>query len=89
MALNFLNFNEKKTEVMVFGPSGLCEPPPFDLGPLADYFKPTVSNLGFKMDSDFKLDRQISAVVKSSFFHIRQLAKVKPFLTLQHFCSTQ
>ena len=28
MALNFLNFNEKKTEVMVFGPSGSCEPPP-------------------------------------------------------------
>ncbi|XP_076597184.1 uncharacterized protein LOC143326976 [Chaetodon auriga] len=85
MALNFLNFNEKKMEVMVFGPSGPCEPPPVDLGPLAGYVKPTVSNLGFKMDSDFRLDRQISAVVKSSFFQIRQLAKVKPFLAHQHF----
>ena len=37
------------------------------------------------MDSDFKLDRQISAVVKSSFFYIRQLAKVKPLLAQQHF----
>ena len=63
----------------------LVNPPPVDLGILADYLKPTVSNLGFKMDSDFKLDRQISAVVKSSFFHIRQLAKVKPFLAQQHF----
>ena len=27
MSLNFLKFNEKKTEVMVFGPSGSCEPP--------------------------------------------------------------
>ena len=85
MALNFLNFNEKKTEVMVFGPSGLCEPPPVDLGPLAEFTKPTVLNLGFKMDSDFKLDRQISSVVKSSFFQIRQLAKVKPLLAHQHF----
>lgn len=74
MALNFLNFNEKKTEVMVFGPSGLCEPPLL-----------TVSNLGFKMDSDFKLDQLISSVVKSNFFQFRQLAKVKPFLAQQHF----
>ena len=86
MALNFLNFNEKKTEVMVFGPNGSCEPlPPVDLGPLASYVKPTVSNLGVKMDSNFKMDKQISAVVKSSFFHLRQLAKVKPLLTPQHF----
>ena len=84
MALNFLNFNEKKTEVMVFGPHSSCNPPSVDLGPLAQYTKPTVSNLGFKMDSDFKLDRQISAVVKSSFFYLRQLAKVKPILTKKH-----
>lgn len=52
IALNFLHFNEKKTEVMVFGRSGPCEHPPFDLVPLADFLKPTVSNLGFKIDSD-------------------------------------
>lgn len=40
-----------------------------------------MSNLGVKMDSVFKLDSQISAVVKSNFFHLRQLAKVKPFLS--------
>uniref|UniRef100_A0A671UVC7 Reverse transcriptase domain-containing protein n=1 Tax=Sparus aurata TaxID=8175 RepID=A0A671UVC7_SPAAU len=85
MSLNFLKFNEKKTEVMIFGPSGSSEPPPVDLGPLAHYMKPTVSNLGFKMDSDFKLDRQIGAIVKSSFFYLRQLAKVKPILAQKHF----
>lgn len=26
MALNFLNFHEKKTEVMMFGPNGSCSP---------------------------------------------------------------
>ena len=85
MALSFLSFNEEKTEVVVFAPNGTCDPLPFDLGPLAQYVKPTVSNLGFKMDNDFKLDRQISLVVKSSFFHLRQLAKVKPFLSTKHF----
>ena len=69
----------------MFGPSGSCVSSPVDLGPLAVYTKSTVTNLGFKMDSDFKLDRQISAVVRSSFFHLRQLAKVKPFLAHQHF----
>lgn len=65
---------------------GICgSAPPVDSGPLALYVKPTVSNLGFKMDSDFKLDRKIGAVVKSSFFHLRQLAKVKPILERQHF----
>ena len=85
MSLNFLKCNENKTEVMVFGPSGSCEAPPVDLGPLAHYRKPTLTNLGFKMDSDFKLDRQIGSVVKSSFFYLRQLAKVKPFLAHKHF----
>ena len=35
--------------------------------------------------SDFKMDRQIGAIVKASFFHLRQLAKVKPFLAQKHF----
>ena len=83
--MNLILCQQKKKGVMVFGPSGPCEPSHLYLGPLADFVRPTVSNLGFKMDSDFELDRQISAVVKSSFFQIRQLAKVKPFLMHQHF----
>ena len=70
---------------MVFAPYGPCLTPPYDLVPLAQYLKPTLSNLGFKMDSDFKLDKQISAVTKSCFFQLRQLAKIKPFLSRRHF----
>ncbi|XP_055499399.1 uncharacterized protein LOC129701965 [Leucoraja erinacea] len=77
--------DEKKTEVILFGPNGCREPPSVDLGPLAVFVKPTVLNLGFMMDGDFKLDKQIGAVVKSSFFHLRKLAKVKPILERQHF----
>lgn len=44
-----------------------------------------ITNLGVKIDADLKLDSQIRAVVKSSFFQLRQLAKVKPFLSRQHF----
>lgn len=57
-ASNFLNFNEKKP------------PPPVDLGPLAQYLKPTVKNLGVKVDADLNFGSQITAVVKSSFFQL-------------------
>lgn len=55
VSLNFLKSNEKKTEAMEFG----FVKAPLDLGRLAHYLKPIVSVLGFKEDSDFKLDEQI------------------------------
>lgn len=81
MALNFLHFNDNKTEVMVFGGTT----GPVDLGSLAPYIKPSITNLGVKVDPELKFDSQIRAVVKSSFFHLRQLAKIKPILSRQHF----
>lgn len=70
LALNFLNFNEKKTEVIVFGPSGPCKSTPADLGPLETHFRPIITNLGFRIDSDFELEGQIRSVVKSCFYHL-------------------
>lgn len=55
-----------------------------NLGPLND-LHPVVTNLGVKTDSNFKLDKQINAVVKSSFYHLHLLAKVKPFLSFNSF----
>jgi len=68
---------------MFFG--GTSETPCVNLGSLSQYIKPTVTNLGVKIDPDLKLDRQIRSVVKTSFFQLRQLAKIKPFLSKQHF----
>ncbi len=70
-----VNFNDKKTEVMMFGPSSISVTPNADLGSLAPYV--TVPNLGVKFDSDFKFDKQISSVIKSSFYQLRQIAKFK------------
>ena len=44
-----------------------------------------MTNLGVKVDSDLKFDSQIKSVVKSSFFQLRQLAKIKPILQKRHF----
>lgn len=59
--------------------------PPLYLDTLAKCVKPAVTNLGVKVDCDLKFDNQIKAVVKSSFFQLRQLAKIKPILSQQHF----
>ena len=51
------------------------------LGSFTSEIKPSVRNLGVIFDSNFKFEQQVSAVVKKSFFHLRSLAKVKPYLT--------
>ncbi len=76
---NFLNLNESKTELVWFG-----EPATSDLsslGELSPYCKPVVRDLGVMLDSSLKFDKQINSVVKSAFFHLRLLAKVKPFVS--------
>ena len=44
-----------------------------------------MNNLGVKVNADHKFDCQIKAVVKSNFFQLRQLAKIKPVLQRHHF----
>lgn len=81
--MNFLKFNENKTEVMFFGSSS--ETPDVNAGSLTQYIRPMVTNLGVKIDAGLKLENHIRTVVKSSFYHLRQLAKVKPILSKKHF----
>ena len=41
----------------------------------------TVWNLGVLLDNSLKFDKQICAVVRSCFYHLRLLVKVQPFLS--------
>ena len=77
---NFLCLNMDKTEVIVFGESPFLNGVDSTIGPLDAYTKSSARNLGFIFDSDFKFEKQISAVVKSGFYHLKLLKPQSSFL---------
>ena len=84
MTHNFLQLNDSKSEILLFGPPDSISQIQSDLGNLSCLVKPHAKNLGVLFDTEFKLDRQVNSVVKSSFFHLRSIAKIKPFLSLHN-----
>ena len=85
MVLNVISFNESKTEVQIFEPGGERNAIHMDLWSLGPYMRSTVKHVGVIMHSYFKLDKQINSVIKSSFFQLRLLSKVKPILSFSDF----
>jgi len=82
----FLALNANKTEVILFGPSDRYDSGTLDLDELNPHVTSSAKNLGFLFDSGLKFDhQQINSVIKSYFFHLRHLAKVKSFLSPKNF----
>ena len=81
---NFLQINNDKTEVIIFGPSKSKTPRTADLGILSPYVKSHSRNLGVIFDSNFCFYKQIAAVVKSRFYQLRVIAKIKPHLSFHN-----
>lgn len=73
---NFLNLNENKTEIVVFDPKS----PNNIFGPLAPHICCSARILRVVLDSKFKMDKQINSVIKTSFFQLQTLRKVKASL---------
>uniref|UniRef100_A0A3B5PWL6 Reverse transcriptase domain-containing protein n=3 Tax=Xiphophorus maculatus TaxID=8083 RepID=A0A3B5PWL6_XIPMA len=85
MEKNFLHLNESKTQVLLFGQKLQTTNPDQILGSLARSYQTSARNLGFTFDSSLKLHKQVSSVVKSSFYHLRLLAKVKSYFGFKDF----
>uniref|UniRef100_A0AAX7SWL5 Reverse transcriptase domain-containing protein n=1 Tax=Astatotilapia calliptera TaxID=8154 RepID=A0AAX7SWL5_ASTCA len=77
---NTLILNDKKTEIMIFGSNALRAKLRDALGFLTSSFSDTVRNLGVLFDSSFKLDKQVSAVVRSSFYQLRLISKARHYI---------
>ena len=84
MTKNKLKLNEQKTEVLLCGPSSRTETVPVDclsVGEASIPFSNVVKTLGVTLDAELSMEQHVSAVVRSSFFHIRSLSKVRPYIT--------
>uniref|UniRef100_A0A8C6NWF0 Reverse transcriptase domain-containing protein n=1 Tax=Nothobranchius furzeri TaxID=105023 RepID=A0A8C6NWF0_NOTFU len=72
LATNFLHLNDSNTELILFNPVRST---------VSRNLKTVVTNLGVKMDSSLRMDAQVNATVKSCFFQLRRLSKLRAVLS--------
>lgn len=77
MANNFLQFNESKTEILIVAPDSIVPKVADALGPLKDYVRPSIRNLGVIFDQSLHFDTHIKTVTRTCFFHLRNIAKLR------------
>uniref|UniRef100_A0A3B3S2Z9 Reverse transcriptase domain-containing protein n=1 Tax=Paramormyrops kingsleyae TaxID=1676925 RepID=A0A3B3S2Z9_9TELE len=80
LSQNCLCVNEGKTECIMFGTQNSSSFITADLDFPVPYLSQAVKNLGVSLDSSLNFQTHIDSVVRIGFFHLRLLAKVKPFL---------
>ncbi len=78
MANSFLQLKESKSKFLFLGHSRTSSV--FNLGSFSASVQPYIRNLGVTFDSLLNFEKQISTVVKGSFFHLRSIAKLKQLL---------
>uniref|UniRef100_A0A8C6PJA8 Reverse transcriptase domain-containing protein n=1 Tax=Nothobranchius furzeri TaxID=105023 RepID=A0A8C6PJA8_NOTFU len=87
LAANFLLLNDFKTELIVFTPNGSSSSAP-DFSALPFKSSQTIVNLGIKMDVALKMDPRVNHMVKTCFYQLRSLFKLKPILNRRHLETT-
>ena len=81
MSRNFLRLNQDKTEVLLIGKKADREHLAAHLSTISLNSTHQVKNLGVILDSNLTFESHIKSIAKTSFYHLRNIAKVKPFLS--------
>ena len=85
MSLNKVKLNDEKTELLVIGSQHLkaSQIPSFTAvdGTIMQPSQ-SASNIGVIFDNKLNLERQVAAICKSAFFHIRNLSRIRKFLSV-------
>ena len=84
MAVNMLELNNDKTELLYshsrFRPR--LQLNSIQLGSDVIFPSPHAKNIGVIFDSSMTMSRHTNAIVKSGYYHLRNIAKIKNVLTL-------
>ena len=80
MSNNFLQLNESKTEIILFSLSSSSTRIPDSL-PSTFSIQTEARNLGVIFDSELSFDSQVTKVVQSCFWQLRQLTRIRSFLS--------
>ena len=81
MTQNFLQLNQSKSEIILFGPPSSTISLHSQLGPLSANVTPAARNLGVFFDSNLSFNKHVSTVVQSCYLQLRNIAKIKSFLS--------
>ncbi|XP_062613812.1 uncharacterized protein LOC134275555 [Saccostrea cucullata] len=84
MCANLLKLNQDKTEFIVFSPKSQLKRSfthqlDFDDSVICE--SDCVKNLGVFFNKSLTMETQISAVSKSCFYHLRNISRIRPFIT--------
>ena len=85
MSLNKLKLKDDKTELLVIGSGNLSasQLPSFTATD-GSVIQPlhSAKNIGVIFDNKLNMERQVSAICKSAFFHIRNISRIRKFLSV-------
>lgn len=82
MSQNFLQLNQDKTEVLIIGSKAQREKLTPTLNKIGLCPSQEARNLGVVFDADFNFKTHVRGVTKTAFYHLRNISKVRPFLSL-------
>ena len=87
LLLNMLKFNTSKTDLGVIGShqqlSKLNLPLAMHVKQSEIITEESITNLGVIMDQHLKLDRHVNKIFKVCMFHLRNISKIRRFLTTE------
>ena len=85
MSLNKLKLNGDKTELLVIGSGNLSASKLSSFTAIdGSVIQPSHSarNIGVIFDNKLNMERQVSAICKSAFFHIQNISRIRKFLSV-------
>ena len=84
MATNWLQLNDSKTEFIIFGSKqnlSMLQEISLTIGESKIFPSDCVRNIGAHLDKELSLDKHLTSICKSAWYHLYQISKIRRYLT--------